>query len=250
MKYPFLIQIQWTSSIETILIDEENSPKKDSNFTTTEVWEEAPYQVDYLTRVISHNIEGTRHELKIQYLPDDNPSISELTDCFGVSTITFDTSGEDKNKAKWENNPPNIDYDGVVDKVKLIFGGDLEQLGYTSVLRRKRKQSLFKQKLLKIERACVLTGEIEKSTLEAAHIIEVKDNGGFDESNGFLLRSDLHKLFDKRLLSIDPDSGKAYLSKNVPQGSIYWILVDSWCLKQTTLGRVKKSLLKRAECSS
>lgn len=247
MRYPILIQIQWWWTTETILIEEPKSPASGAEFTTSEVWPEPPFQVDYVTNVTHHEIVGSVHELKLDYRPENNLSIRELTDCFGCATIKYDTSGRTKNKAKWENDPPNADYDGEAKSVKIIPAGGPEFLGFTTSLRRKRKQGLFKSRLLRIEHCCALTGETEQSVLEAAHIVEVQDNGGYGAHNGFLLRSDVHRLFDKRLLRIDPQSGKAQLSDEIPKNSDYHTQAETWILKDTIRRRVKKSLLKRAK---
>ena len=42
--------------------------------------------------------------------------------------------------------------------------------------------------------------------LVAAHIKPVEYNGGYDVSNGFLMRTDLHLLFDANHLRIKPSS--------------------------------------------
>jgi predicted restriction endonuclease len=118
-------------------------------------------------------------------------------------------------------------------------------LGYSAVLRKVRRQEVFKRQLLSIERECALSGESEQSVLDAAHIKEVKRNGGFSPDNGFLLRADVHRLFDKGLLVIDPESGKASLTKDVPEDSPYQQQVDGWQLRSSTLGRVRASLLVR-----
>jgi len=54
-------------------------------------------------------------------------------------------------------------------------------------------------------RKCALTGESTASVLEAAHIRPYADEGRHVTSNGLLLRSDFHKLFDLGLLTVEPD---------------------------------------------
>lgn len=55
------------------------------------------------------------------------------------------------------------------------------------------------------QRRCAITGESTLPTLEAAHIRAYADDGLHHVSNGLLLRSDFHKLFDAGLVTIDPD---------------------------------------------
>jgi putative restriction endonuclease len=55
------------------------------------------------------------------------------------------------------------------------------------------------------KRRCAMTGENTLVVLEAAHITPYAGEGTHDISNGILLRSDFHKLFDKGLVSVTPD---------------------------------------------
>lgn len=55
------------------------------------------------------------------------------------------------------------------------------------------------------KRRCAITGESTLVVLEAAHITPYAKDGTHEVSNGLLLRSDFHKLFDKGLVSITPD---------------------------------------------
>jgi putative restriction endonuclease len=54
-------------------------------------------------------------------------------------------------------------------------------------------------------RRCALTGESTLPVLEAAHIRPYADEGRHVVSNGLLLRSDFHKLFDLGLVTVQPD---------------------------------------------
>ena len=54
-------------------------------------------------------------------------------------------------------------------------------------------------------RACAVTSEHSLPALEAAHIRPFGDGGLHEVSNGLLLRSDIHKLFDKGYVGVTPD---------------------------------------------
>lgn len=54
-------------------------------------------------------------------------------------------------------------------------------------------------------RRCAITGENTLPALEAAHIQPYAEHGPHQVSNGLLLRSDFHKLFDAGLVTIEPD---------------------------------------------
>lgn len=53
-------------------------------------------------------------------------------------------------------------------------------------------------------RRCAITGESTLPALEAAHIRSYASDGVHQVSNGILLRSDFHKLFDAGLVTIEP----------------------------------------------
>jgi putative restriction endonuclease len=54
-------------------------------------------------------------------------------------------------------------------------------------------------------RACAVTGEHSLPALDAAHIQPFGEGGVHEVSNGLLLRSDIHKLFDKGYVGVTPD---------------------------------------------
>lgn len=55
------------------------------------------------------------------------------------------------------------------------------------------------------ERRCAITGERTLPVLEAAHIKPFSDSGPHVTSNGLLLRSDFHTLFDRGLVTVTPE---------------------------------------------
>lgn len=54
-------------------------------------------------------------------------------------------------------------------------------------------------------RACAVTNEHSLPVLEAAHIRPYSEGGEHHPSNGLLLRTDLHRLFDKGFVTVTPD---------------------------------------------
>ncbi len=53
--------------------------------------------------------------------------------------------------------------------------------------------------------ACAVTGEHSLPALEAAHIRSYSEGGEHEISNGLLLRSDIHRLYDKGYVTVSPD---------------------------------------------
>jgi predicted restriction endonuclease len=60
---------------------------------------------------------------------------------------------------------------------------------------------------------CAITGCDAAAVLEAAHLRPYRGPGSNTVSNGLLLRSDVHTLFDLRLLAIDPATREVAVSK-------------------------------------
>ncbi len=54
------------------------------------------------------------------------------------------------------------------------------------------------------ERRCAISGERTLPVLEAAHIRPVAEGGAHQLSNGLLLRTDIHRLYDAGYVGVDP----------------------------------------------
>jgi len=55
------------------------------------------------------------------------------------------------------------------------------------------------------QRSCAITEEHSLPALEAAHIRPYNEDGPHEVSNGLLLRSDFHRLFDRGYITVTPD---------------------------------------------
>jgi putative restriction endonuclease len=65
-------------------------------------------------------------------------------------------------------------------------------------------------------RRCAVTGERTLPVLEAAHIRPYGSGGTHEITNGLLLRSDLHKLFDRGYVTVSPD-GHLEVSRRIKE---------------------------------
>lgn len=75
-----------------------------------------------------------------------------------------------------------------------------------SITRRRLGQGTFRALITdEYERRCAISGEKALPVLEAAHIRPVADGGAHDASNGLLLRSDIHRLYDLGYVTVAPD---------------------------------------------
>lgn len=81
-----------------------------------------------------------------------------------------------------------------------------ERYGPPLEVRQRLGQGSFRMKVVDAYgRACAVTTEHSLPVLEAAHIQPYAKGGTHEVSNGVLLRSDLHRLFDRGYVTIDPD---------------------------------------------
>ncbi|MFP2908577.1 HNH endonuclease [Pyxidicoccus sp. 3LFB2] len=95
----------------------------------------------------------------------------------------------------------------------------------------RRGQPAFRKKLLeRFKNTCVVTGCRLPDLLEAAHIAPYRGQKDHHPSNGLLLRTDIHTLFDLDLLGIEPETLKVHLHPRV-EGSGYeaWAGVSLSC---------------------
>jgi putative restriction endonuclease len=65
------------------------------------------------------------------------------------------------------------------------------------------------------ERRCVISGERTLPVLEAAHIKPYAVVQRHEISNGLLMRSDLHRLFDEGYMTVDPRDRRIVVSKRI-----------------------------------
>ncbi|ELY5790309.1 HNH endonuclease [Cronobacter turicensis] len=80
-------------------------------------------------------------------------------------------------------------------------------------IKQRRGQKTFRDNLLKSNPVCAVTGCELVDILEAAHIDAYRNDSHNDISNGLLLRSDIHTLFDLNLLAIHPETNKVHFSE-------------------------------------
>jgi hypothetical protein len=91
--------------------------------------------------------------------------------------------------------PPALDPESTADETVL------------RAIKERRGQDEFRQRLIAVYRGrCVISNCGIVEALEAAHIVPHSVDGGYGSSNGLLMRSDIHTLFDLHLLSVCPDT--------------------------------------------
>jgi hypothetical protein len=86
----------------------------------------------------------------------------------------------------------------------------------------RRGQRKFRDELVRAySGTCAITGNSIEDILEAAHISPYNGPSTDHVSNGILLRSDIHVLFDLGLLSIDPTDFSIYCSEQILDEPMY-----------------------------
>ena len=103
------------------------------------------------------------------------------------------------------------------------------------------------EQIIAKDRKCVISREKMELVLEAAHIIPDKDDGSDTPKNGIALRTDIHRLYDKKMFFIDPKSGEPvinnkFVGKFKLSSTYKNLLKDSKGLPSETLKRVSKAL--------
>jgi hypothetical protein len=92
-------------------------------------------------------------------------------------------------------------------------------------VRQRPGQARFRRDLkLCYENRCCISGCTVTEVLEGAHIDPYQNLASDHVQNGLLMRADLHTLFDKHLIAINPDTKEVHVAKRVRSAVGY----DSW----------------------
>lgn len=90
--------------------------------------------------------------------------------------------------------------------VAVAAEGAAQRYGAPHLVRARLGQAGFRIAVLDAySRSCAVTHEHSLPVLEAAHIRPFSEEGPHDVSNGLLLRSDVHRLFDRGYVTVTPD---------------------------------------------
>ncbi len=111
---------------------------------------------------------------------------------------------------------------------KLADGGAFDPIGLTdardralsSIVRRRGQPHFRKRLLAAYESRCAISGCNVEAVLDAAHIVPYSGPETNHPANGLLLRTDLHTLFDLRLITVHPTSRTVLVSPSL-RGTSY-----------------------------
>jgi len=109
------------------------------------------------------------------------------------------------------------------------------------------KQRELRDALLASDERCALSGESERSAVEAAHIVPVKAGGCEVIENAILLRADLHRLFDAGAIWFNVSSQEATLGHSPGLSATYRKMLANKKLSSGVFARVYRALGMRAK---
>lgn len=90
--------------------------------------------------------------------------------------------------------------------IPFVEANEVSRWGRDRVVRPRLGQGTFRLAVTEAyERACAVTTEHSLPVLEAAHIRPFSSGGLHDVSNGLLLRTDIHRLFDRGYVTVTPE---------------------------------------------
>lgn len=95
--------------------------------------------------------------------------------------------------------------DDLRTEVEHLFGEDLRERALREIALRQGQPAFRASLIAAYGGACCITGYQAEPVLEAAHISPYKGPHTNAVTNGLLLRSDIHTLFDQHLLTVTPE---------------------------------------------
>ena len=114
-----------------------------------------------------------------------------------------------------------LEYKTASDNWGEASDDDINEL-HKFVKRIRKGQPKFRKNLLELySEKCVITACPIKDVLEAAHILRHSISGINHSSNGLLLRSDIHSLFDSNKIKINPNDYTVEVDDSL-KNSNYW----------------------------
>lgn len=203
---------------------------------------------EYLTHCKVADLGGKRFTLTLDYLREQNQSLLSFDVRYGTATYELDFGLKRSATAHWFDDK-NSKYSGHAQSCEILALGEpltVDEIVFEEVRRiRRRKAEALRNKLYGLDLGCcALSGETAKDALDVAHILEVHQSGSDALSNVFLLRTDLHRLFDRGLVDFSPLTGHATFN-GLHADSLYIEEFRGKGLRQQVFSRVAKALANR-----
>ena len=210
--------------------------------------------VKYAARLEHFNLGPKKNTLVLRYVRDDQ--IDERTRDpnngmhWGTSEITWQSKAG-FGTAKWTDDQGTYteDWSGVVDVD--VLGEEAPVVEFRNsvsvIVKACPGQQALRDQLRCLDKYCAISGEQEPAAIEAAHIVPVKAGGQEVISNAFLLRADIHRLFDAGLFWFELLADRACVKHAAGLSQKYQELLTNKTLPKSTFQRVVQALLLRSE---
>jgi len=134
----------------------------------------------------------------------------------------YDAAGETQsppiNETDLVYEPPTSAYGGVAEPGLPLNSEDARKRIEAQIVVRQGGAKFRKQALKTFNGRCAISGWDVEAVLEAAHIVPYRGPQTDQADNALLLRADLHTLFDREMLHIDPDSRRIVLATSLQHG--------------------------------
>ncbi|MDR2871689.1 MAG: HNH endonuclease [Xanthomonadaceae bacterium] len=246
MSRKHLIKIDWLcGSKEYIWLDESKQLKVGDYISTVEYWSDENVDVEYVAKCKSYQFDDGIYQIVLSYEREDNNHFSKHEKeevCWGESLITIDLKNRKANNAHWTDDEDDKKYGGDAKKCSILTSLPDSDPVFEAVYRIARpEQSIWRRELLRIYGKCAITGENTWDVLDLAHITAASKGGKCSSENSLLLRTDLHRLFDRGLLKICND-GKVEIDESLSDD---YKALNGKKLDKKVLSNISSSLAER-----
>jgi HNH endonuclease len=102
--------------------------------------------------------------------------------------------------------------EGAFDPADMV---DSRERVFAAIVRRRGQPAFRKKLLVAYHGRCAISGYGLEAVLDAAHIVPYRGQATNHATNGLILRTDLHTLFDLKLIAIDFDTMRLLISPSL-----------------------------------
>lgn len=240
-----LIQIEWSYGFEYLSIDPDKLPDDKTIIFTNERWTDSGKEIEYnavFLRIDTGSLKSIKFALIYEH--QKNTDLPKGDICWGRTDFTiFENRVSASFKASYASDEKRVDQHPRCRVLQQGFDKGHIQRGLVNVILRARQQTLRRQLIKFHGPTCVVSGEQPLEVLDAAHIVAVADGGNHTHKNAFLLRADLHRLFDAGMLMI-ASNGKIQVAPEASKGIYAEFNIDKKLTKRV-LDLVREALEER-----
>lgn len=244
----YIVKINWPAGgRETVPLGNPSTlaeGQRLKTFETSDGWDDF---ITYSTVIRSaESTEDGRYLIVLSYARADQAGTALQNEYWGTSTLEIDTSAL-RARATWSDDRRVAGYNASVDAELLAESQFSERLKRSSSAA--IRDSEIAKQVRALDSTCAVTGETTRDVLDVAHILEIAHDGSDALSNCFLLRVDLHRLFDAGYLRFT-DEGVACISPAADISDEYKLLLSNRRINSETYQRIRENLMVRMSKNS